>query len=326
MTCDSMRRRTASALALASVAPSLWAQRKNPLRVIVGVPPGSTTDVVTRIVADALGSILDQPVVVENRPGGMGTIASTAFLAAPRDGQTWLFAVNGFFSEAPYSVKMRFDPLKDVKPLVEVGINGGLVLVGDADLPPKTLKELVEWVKARKGKVSYASYSAGSLSHVLGLLLNRAEGLDMLHVPYKGSPPALQDIMAHQVQFMFDAPATSLPLIRSGKLRAFAVTSAERIAQLPDVPTLAELGYRGMTRTAWLAVWTTPDVPSEAQQHMRAATLAALAQPGVRQRLAEVAINVETRNPATPEELARRLQADHAAIGETLRSIGYQPE
>lgn len=319
------RRSILTALLLAGASGSLFAQGSQAIRMIVGVPPGSSTDVIARLLGDAVGKILGQPVVIDNKPGGSGSIATSAFLGAPRDGQTWLLAVNGFFSEAPHSIKLSFDPMKDAKPLVEIG-GGGLVLVGNRALPPKNMVELVTWVRANKGKVSFASFSPGSLSHVLGLLLNKAEGLDMLHVPYKGSPPALQDIMGGSVQLMFDAPPSSLPLIQAGKLRAYAVTSPQRLEALPDVPTMAELGYKDMTRTAWLGVWTTPDAPSSAQQRMRGALLQALAQPAVRQRLADLGFTINTANPATPEQLARQLANEYASIGETLKSIGYKPE
>src|SRR4030095_3232231 len=172
---------------------SRLAESAQPIRMILGVPPGSSTDVVARVISDALSKVLGQPVVVDNKPGGSGSLATQAFLAAPRDGKTWLMAVNGFFSEAPHSVKVPFNPLKDAKPLVEIG-STRLVLVGSSTLPARNMPELMAWAKANKGKLSFASYSNGSLSHVLGLLMNRAEGLDMLHVPYKGSPPALQDL------------------------------------------------------------------------------------------------------------------------------------
>lgn len=319
------RRTALAALALAAASGPLRAQGTNAIRVIVGVPPGSSTDVVARVLGESLSKILARPVIVENKAGGAGSIATTAFLAAPHDGQTWLMAVNGFFSEAPHSVKLSFDPLKDAKPLVEIG-GGGLVLVGDPKLPATDMRELVAWARANKGKATFASYSAGSLSHVLGLLLNKAEGLDMLHVPYRGSPPALQEVMAGLVNVMFDGPPSSLPLIRSGKLRAFAVTSPQRMAVLPDVPTLAELGYKDMTRSAWVGVWTTPDVPAEAQQRMRAALLQAMEQPAVQQRLGDFGFTINTKAPATPEQLARQLAADYASIGETLKSINYKPE
>jgi tripartite-type tricarboxylate transporter receptor subunit TctC len=296
-----------------------------PMRLIVGVPPGSATDLIARIFSDHLARQLGQPVIVENRPGGIGSLATGAFLSAPHDGQTWLLAVNGFFSEAPHTLKLNFDPLKDVRPLVEIG-GGGLVLVGNATLPPKTLPELVAWVKGNPGKVNYASYSPGSLSHVLGLQLNKVAGLDMLHVGYKGSPPAQQDLIGGQVQFMFDAPPSALPFIKSGKLRAFAVTSPQRMALLPDVPTLAELGYKDLTRTSWVALWTTPDTPEPAQRRMREASLKALEQPALRTRFGEIGVEIQAGTPMAPEQMSRQLAADHAAMGDTLKAINYKPE
>lgn len=319
------RRQALAAIAASLTSASTLAQSDKPVRVIVGVPPGSGTDVIARMVCEALGKVLGQPVIVDNRPGAGGSLAVGAMLAAPRDGQTWLFAVNGFFSEAPHSIKLKYDPLKDVKPVVEVGGNG-LVLVGEPKLPARNMKELVAWIKANKGKVSFASYTTGSLSHVLGLQLNKAEGLDMLHVGYKGSPPALQDLMGGQVQLMFDAPTTSVPLVKAGKLRAFAVTSAHRLPLLPDVPTFDELGYKDMTRAAWLAFWTTPDMPAVLQQRMRAATLQVLETPAIKQRLQELSIETNTSTPPTSEALSTRLAADHAAMGSALKSINYQPE
>jgi tripartite-type tricarboxylate transporter receptor subunit TctC len=248
-----------------------------------------------------------------------------SFLSAPRDGHTYLVSINGLFTELPHSLKPKYDPLKDVKPLVELA-GSGLVLVGNPALPPRTMAELVAWVKANRGKVNFASYTPGTLSHVMGLLLNKAEGLDMQHVGYKGSPPALQDVMGGQVQFMFDGLATSVPNIKAGKLRAFAVTSPERSPALPDVPTMAELGYKDMTRTAWLGLWCPPDAPAAAQQRVRDETLKALATPAIRDRLMLLGLAVNTARPPTSEEMWKSMAADYKAVGDTLKSVNYKPE
>ena len=319
--------RSLAALALAGFGLGAAAQpaADRPIRLILGTPPGSATDVVARVFAESLGKQLGQTVIIDNRAGAMGTLATGAFLAAPRDGQTWLLAVNGYFSESPHTLKPTYDPLKDVKPLVEI-TGGGLVLVGSASLPPKNLAELVAWVKANAGKVNIASYSAGSLSHVLALQLNKAAGLDMLHVGYKGTAPAEQDLLGGQVQFMFDAPPSALPFIKSGKLRAYAVTSPQRMPLLPDVPTMAELGFKDLTRTVWVALWTTPDTPEALQQRMRDASLKALEQPALRARLTEMGVQVPAGTPMSPDQMSRQLAADYAAMGETLKSINYKPE
>ncbi|HSV81560.1 MAG TPA: tripartite tricarboxylate transporter substrate binding protein [Ramlibacter sp.] len=316
-----------TAAALAFAAPALQAQplSDKPVRIIVGAPAGGTADILARLVGEGLGKGLGQPVIVDNKPGGMGAIAMDSFLSAPRDGHTYLLSVNGLFSEVPHSLKPKYDPLKAVKPLVEVA-SSGLVLVGNAALPPKNMAEMVSYVKANPGKVNFASYTAGTLSHVLGLQLNKAAGLDMGHIGYKGSPPALQDVVSGQVQFMFDGLATSVPFIKAGRLRAFAVSSPERSHALPDVPTLAELGYKDLTKTAWLALWTVPDAPASAQTRVREEALKVLAQPAIRDRLMGLGLNVNTANPPAPEEMSKSLAADYKSIGEILHSVNYKPQ
>lgn len=323
----SSARRLLLVAACACLAPALHAQplSDKPIRILVGAPPGGTADILARLVGDGLGKGLGQPVIVENKPGALGAIVMDTFMTAPRDGHTVLLSVNGLFTEIPHSLKPKYDPLKDVKPLVEVA-GSGLVLVGNAALPPRTMTELVAYVKANPGKINFASYTPGTLSHVLGLQLNKLAGLDMQHIGYKGSPPALQDVMGGQVQFMFDGLATSVPNIKGGKLRAFAVSSPERSHALPDVPTLAELGYKDMTRTAWLGLWVHPDAPPAAQQRIRDETLKALAVPAVRDRLMALGLNVNTSNPPTSDAMWKSLAADYASIGETLRSVNYKPE
>lgn len=313
--------------ALGAIAPALRAQplSDRPIRIVVGAPAGGTADMLARLVGEAMARGLGQPLVVDNRPGALGAIAMETFLSAPRDGHTYLLSVNGLFTEVPHSLKPKYDPLKDVKPLVELA-GSGLVLVGNPALPPRNMAEMVAYVKAQPGKINFASYTPGTLSHVMGLLLNKAEGLDMQHIGYKGSPPALQDVMGGQVQFMFDGLATSIPNIRGGKLRAFAVTSAERSHALPDVPTLAELGYKDMTRTAWIGLWCPPDAPAVAQQRVREETLKALAMPALRDRLMGLGLNVNTSKPPTPDDMWKSMAVDHKAIGDALKSVNYKPE
>jgi len=315
----------AAALTLGTGTPFAQPLSDRPIRILVGAPPGGTADILARLVGEGLAKGLGQPVIVENKPGGLGVIVMDSFMAAPRDGHTLLLSVNGLFTEIPHTLKPKYDPLKDVKPLVEVA-GSGLVLVGNPALPPKTVAEMVSYVKANPGKVNFASYSPGTLSHVMGLQLNKAAGLDMQHIGYKGSPPALQDLMGGQVQFMFDGLATSVPNIRAGKLRAYAVSAPERSFALPDVPTLAELGYKDMTRTAWLGLFTHPDAPAAAQQRIRDEALKALAVPALRDRLMALGLNVNVANPPTPEQMWASIAADHKSVGEVLRSVNYKPE
>ena len=294
-----------------------------PVRIIVAGTAGGTADIVARLLADALAKELGQPVIVEPKPGAAGAIAVTDLLQAPRDGYTVLVGVNSLVSEIPHIVKLRIDMAKEIKPLAELA-RSGLVMVGSPSLPAKTLSEVVAYVKAKPGKVNYASYTPGTLSHIMGLQLNKAAGIDMTHVGYKGSTPALADVMGGHVQLMFDGMATSLPLIKSGKIKAFAVSSPARTSVLPDVPTFTELGYPQLEAVAWMGLWTTPDVPAFVHARLRDATLKVLAQPQMRERLKD--IGFEVGQPRTSDEMSKSLRADYERVGAMLKAINFKPE
>ena len=294
-----------------------------PVRIIAAGTAGGTADIVARLLADALAKELGQPVIVEPKPGAAGAIAVTDLLQAPRDGYTVLVGVNSLVSEIPHIVKLRIDMGKEIKPLAELA-RSGLVMVGTPSLPAKTLSEVVAYVKAKPGKVNYASYTPGTLSHIMGLQLNKAAGIDMTHVGYKGSTPALADVMGGHVQLMFDGMATSLPLIKSGKIKAFAVSSPARIPALPDVPTFTELGYPQLEAVAWMGLWTTPDAPAFAQARLRDATLKVLTQPQLRERLKD--IGFEVGQPRTSDEMSKSLSADYERVGAMLKAINFKPE
>ena len=197
-------------------------------------------------------------------------------------------------------------------------------MVGNAALPASNLKEVVAYVKANPGKVSYASYSTGTVSHTMGVELSKLAGLDMTHVGYKGSPPALQDVMGGHVALMFDGPATSIPMLKTGKIKAFAVSSPKRMSALPDVPTFAELGYPQIDDIAWIGLWTTPDVPADIQAKVREATLKVLQQPKVAERFKELGTDVG--QPLTPEQLSQSLRVASDKHGANLKAIGFKPE
>ena len=327
----SLDRRHWMSLALAAVlasGPSLvqaqGAWTNKPVRILVGAPAGGTADLLARVIGEALGKNVAQSVVVENKPGGLGAIVMDAFLAAPRDGYTYVLSVNSLVTEIPFTIKPKYDPHKDIKPLVKLS-NGGLVLVSSSNLPPKNFAEMISYVKANPGKISFASYTPGTSSHIRGLQLNKQAGLDMQHVGYKGSPPALQDVMGGQVQFMFDGMATSTPLIKSGKLRPYAVTASKRAAVLPDVPTMIELGFPEMTQMSWMGLWTTPDVPAVVQQRMREEVLKVLSHPSIKEKLAATGLEVPDQ-ASTPEEMMQSNLKDYELAGQILRSVNYKPE
>ena len=311
----------AALLFCAPAAAQPWPTK--PVRIIAAGTAGGTADIVARLLADALAKELGQPVIVEPKPGAAGAIAVTDLLQAPRDGYTVLVGVNSLVSEIPHIVKLRIDMAKEIKPLAELA-RSGLVMVGTPSLPAKTLSEVVAYVKAKPGKVNYASYTPGTLSHIMGLQLNKAAGIDMTHVGYKGSTPALTDVMGGHVQLMFDGMATSLPLIKSGKIKAFAVTSPARTSVLPDVPTFTELGYPQLEAVAWMGLWTTPDAPAFVQARLRDATLKVLTQPQLRERLKD--IGFEVGQPRTSDEMSKSLRADYERVGAMLKAINFKPE
>ena len=304
----------AAALSLAGLPLTGLAQAwpAKPIRLVVAGPAGGSADLVARLVAEPLARELGQPVVVDNKPGAAGAIAVGELLQAQHDGHTLMVGVNSLVSEIPHIVKLRWDMGKAIVPVAELA-RGGLVLVGHPTVPAKDLKELVAYAKANPGKVNYASYSPGTLSHVQGLLLNQAAGIDLVHVGYKGSTPALADVMGNHVPLMFDGLATSLPLIKGGKIKAFAVSTPRRAPQLPDVPTFRELGYPQLDALAWMGLWAAPDVPAAVQARLRAATLKVLADGGLRNRMLDTGF--EAGATRSQDEMAAGLKADYDRYG-----------
>jgi tripartite-type tricarboxylate transporter receptor subunit TctC len=314
-----------AATATLVAAPTAFAQAypTKPIRLVVVAPAGGTSDIVARTLADGLTPLLGQTVIVDNKPGGLGAIGAQELLSAPHDGYTFLIGPNGLVSEIPHIAKPRFDPFKDIKPLAELS-RAGLVLVGNASVPASNLKELIAYVKANPGKISHASYSTGTLSHIMGVEFNKLAGLDMTHVGYKGSPPALQDVMGGHVALMFDGPPTSVPMIKVGKLKAFAVSSPKRLSTLPDVPTFTELGFPQIDDFAWVGLWTTPGVPADVLAKVRDATLKVLQTPKLIDRFREQ--GQEVGQPLTPEQMSQSLRVASDKHGAHLKAIGFKPD
>jgi tripartite-type tricarboxylate transporter receptor subunit TctC len=320
-TCS--RRRALALLAASAASRAAGATSAGrPLRLIVPAPAGGTTDVVARALAATLhrgGST----VMVENRPGVGGTAATEAFLAAPRDGHSLLLSPNSLVTELPYTIKPRYDPFADLVPLVEVA-SVGIVLVVEAGLPVRTLQEMLDYVKARPGRLMYASFGPGTISHVKGVQFCRAAGLDMQHVGYKGSPPALLDVVGGRVPFMFDGITTSAPHVRAQRLRALAVTLPQRSPLMPDAPTFAELGYGELTQTAAITLFTTPGAAGDVTLRVRRQVLDALDSSELRTTFAAAGLDVATRHQTT-DDLRRAMQRDYERAGQVLKSIQFIP-
>lgn len=313
-------RRALCAVLVAIAAPATMAWTDKPVRLIVPAPAGGTIDMVARILADQLSTDIGQPVVIDNKPGAAGGIGVQALKAAPADGQTILMITSGVLTENPHVVKAGFDPLKDVKPVAAIS-RAALVLVGRPDLPAKDLKGLITYLKANPGKLSFATYSAGTASHYAGELLNQKAGLDLTHVPFAGSPPALTQVMGGHIAIMFDGVVTSKPMIESGKLKAFGVPGKTRLPQLPDVPTFAEQGYPDLVGdfSNWQGVVVSSSVPNDIAAKIYAAVTGAAERPKVRGRL--VAAGFEPIISPGMAELNQSVRSDFERNGALVKSF-----
>lgn len=299
--------RTVCAAALALALPAAHAWTDKPVRMVVPAPAGGTMDVVARIVAEQLAADIGQPVVVENKPGAGGAIAVQAMLAAPADGNTIMMTASNILTEIPHVMKTAFDPLKDVKPVTAIA-RASMVLIGAPNVPAKDLKGVIAWVKAHPGTVSFASYSAGTSSHYAGMILNQKAGLDMQHVPFAGSPPALVQVMGGQIPLMFDGMATARKMIEGGKVQAYGVASKKRSPHLPNLPTLAEQGYPDLDFSNWVGIIVATSVPSAVVQKINAAVDKTAAAPKVRDRL--LGAGFDAGGDETAEQMAQSLRAD----------------
>ena len=255
-----------------------------PVKMLVPAPAGGNIDVIARLVADQLTTDLGQPVVVENKPGAGGAIAVQALRAAPADGQTVMMIASNVLTEIPHVLKGGFDPLKDVKPAGIVA-RGNLVMIAAPNVPAKDFKGFMAYAKKNPGSLSFATYSAGTISHYAGMILNQKAGLDLQHVPFQGSPPALAQVMGGQIPMMFDGYATSRSLIATGKVQAYAVAGKHRLSQLPEVPTLIELGYPDLEFSNWMGVIVSSGVSPELQEKIHKAVRNVALNPKFRGRM-----------------------------------------
>ena len=308
------------AIAAAPLAANAWTNK--PVRIIVPAPPGGTMDLTARILAEAISTEIGQPVIVENKPGAGGAIGVQALNAVPSDGQTIMIVASNILTEIPLVMKTSFDPLKDVKPVTMVA-RSSMVLVAAATVPANDVKGLIGNLKTGKdGKGSFASYTAGSSSHYAGLIFAKKAGLDLQHVPFVGSPPALQNVMGGQVDIMFDGMATSLPQIKGGKLKAYGVGSKTRSVHLPDVPTMTELGFAEIDFSNWVGTIVSAKVPDDIVSKINSTTAKVAMSPKVRERL--IAAGFEPAVSESPEALARATKAEHDRNAQIVKAYNIQ--
>jgi tripartite-type tricarboxylate transporter receptor subunit TctC len=318
----------ATALAASAALPAAAqtaAFPSKPIRLIVPHAPGGNSDTFGRILAQYLSERVGQQVVVENKPGAGGSVASgvVAKSAAP-DGYTLLVADNGTHAIAPtlYGTKLSYDVFKDFTPITLAATFPTVILLHPS-VPATTPKEFVALVKSQPGKLTYSSAGTGNGSHLtIELFRTAAGGLDMLHVPYKGGAPAVQALLAGEVQMTAVSVNTALPQVQSGKVRALGVAAAKRSPALPDVPTFIESGI-AFEGDSWLAIVGPPGIPAEVAAKLNADITATLRQPDVQQRLAKIGLVVVA---STPAELTAVLQRDVPKWGKAVKDSGAVAE
>jgi len=257
-----------------------------PIRIVVGFAPGGTTDVLARILAQSLSESLGQSVVVDNKPGAGGNIAASEVIRAAADGHTFLVAPTSVETVNPWLFKSNILPSRDLTPVAGIG-RTQMYLVTKPQLPVKSTRELVELAKAQPGKLSYASAGSGTPPHLAGELFKQRTGVFVTHIPYRGAAPALQDVLAGTADFVFD-PGIAFQHIRAGKVKLLAVASAKRSPFFPDVPTVAEQGFKGAELDIWFGAWAPNGTPADITARVSREIAKALTQAAVKTRYADL--------------------------------------
>jgi len=325
-------RRMALAAALAAVGPAAprlaraqtvatWPSQ--PVRMILPYAPGGPTDVIARLICDTLSQRLPQRVIVENRTGAGGNIGASAVAKARPDGTTFLFTNTGHAVNRALYARLDYDPANDLTPVTVVA-EGPMVLLVPPNSPARTLAEFVERVRAKPGEFSYGSTGTGGALQLVSLLFLKAAGLRMEEVPYRGSAPAAQDLLAGRVEMLYDAGVTGFPLAQSGQARALAVSSAQRSAVMPEVPTVAEAGFPAATFSVWQAVLAPTRTPAPIIERFQQEIAALLADGPLRARLTELGAERIVTN--TPAEARAYVAAEMARWEGVLREAGIRPQ
>ncbi|MDM0066151.1 tripartite tricarboxylate transporter substrate binding protein [Variovorax sp. J31P207] len=305
-----------AALALACTAGLAQAQDwpTRPLRILVGSAPGGGTDAMARAVADRLGPLLKQPMVVENRPGVSNTLAADA-TAKATDGHTMVMGVVTAHAIAPHLIKLGYDNNRDLVPVAFVGAVPNVLVVSNT-LPVDSVSALVQLARKEPGKLNFATSGAGSTQHIAAEMFKDATRIDITHVPYKGSGPALIDLIGGQVQLSFDTLPSVIGQIRNNKIRPLAVTAARRNPQLPNVPTLAEAGVPGVEMSAWYGIYMPASTPKAVQDKVHDAVNQVLAMPETLARLDAIGAEV---TPMTQAQFAAFHAAEYKRFGDIIK-------
>ena len=301
-------------------APDVYPSRS--ITMVIPFPPGGPTDVTGRVLAEKLSTVLKQTIIVENKPGASANIGAQYVANAQPDGYTLLFSTGGTHGINPFLYKnIGYDPVKDFEPIIWATISPNIIVV-NPDLPVKTLKELIDYAKARPGELSSAAPGQGSTPHMAGELFKKSAGINIQHIPYKGSGPALTDVMGGHVPIMFDGIPSSLPLVKAGKLRALAVTSKSRSSAALDIPTVAET-IPGFEASGWFALYAPAGTPRSIILLLNQGANQVLEMPDVKKRYSDLGADVVG---GSPEKLRDQVKREMAKWSELIRTTGIHAE
>jgi tripartite-type tricarboxylate transporter receptor subunit TctC len=315
-------RTAAGALALLAAAAAFAQDFPNrPVRVITPFAAGNTLDTALRIVGEKWKETSGQTLIIENKPGGAGFIAAQAAAAAAPDGYTMLLGGSGMMTINPHTfARLPYDPEKSFRPVTNF-LGSALVFAAHPSVPANTLPEFIAWAKANPGKVSFASFTAGNSSHFAGILLNKRAGIEMLHVPFNGTPPAVQNLIGGHVQVAFLPLLAVKPHLDAGKVKVFAVTSEKRSPLLPNVPTFSEEGYPDLDIYIWAALLVPAATPDALVSRLNADLTKALRSPEVIEKFRVMDF---TPLPSTPDEFSAFMKKDSARWQEAVRLSGFK--
>ncbi|WP_114968679.1 Bug family tripartite tricarboxylate transporter substrate binding protein [Rhodoferax ferrireducens] len=300
-----------SALASGMASAQEWPTK--PVRILVGSSPGGGTDAMARAVADRLGPLLKQPVLAENRPGASNTLAAD-LTAKSTDGHTMVMGVSTAHAIAPHLLKLGYDNNKDLVPVVFVGAVPNVLVVNNA-LPVDSVQSLIKLAKSRPGKLNYATSGAGSTQHIAAELFKDQAGVFITHIPYRGSGPALVDLISGEVQLSFDTMPSVIGHIKNGRMKPLAVASAKRNPQLPNVPTMAEAGLKGVEMSAWYGIYMPVSTPKAVQERVHAEVSKVLAMPETQARLGAIGADL---TPMTQAQFAQFHTDENKRYGDLI--------
>lgn len=320
---DVFRKLLLASIAVAALSTGALAQdaADKPLRIISPFPPGGANDIIARLIAHRLSANSSRPVLVENRPGAAGGIGSALVAAAAPDGNTLVLGTLATHGINPSIYKtLQYDVVRDFAPIALVA-SIPIVLVVNPSLPAADVRQFIELAKQRPGQINFASSGVGTVNHLAGELFASTAGIKLVHVPYKGSSPALTDLLGGQVPAMFDLLPSSLPHIQSGKLRALAVTSSQRSALLPNLPTMAESGLPGYQVNSWFGILAPAKTPRPVVARLNADIVKVLQAPGIREQMSE-----QGAEPlfSTPDEFAKVINTDLATWAAVVKTLGLR--